>query len=120
MKHGGNQGGRPHKTDRSTITITSIRLQPSVLQLLNQLKQKYGFPDHNSTIKYYLPASIDDNKPVFLTAKQAYYLTHRQPIYRMIKEAAAGLTKKKTDNYHVKGYSAKPGRRRQGQHHKRW
>jgi hypothetical protein len=39
----------------------------------------------NSTIKYYLPKDIDDNKPVFLTAKLAYQLTHGQPIDKLIK-----------------------------------
>ena len=104
---------RPKRMDRSTLALTSVRVQPSVLQLLNQLKAKHGFKDHNSTIKYYLPRDITSDKPIFLTAKQAYDLTHRQPIDRMIKDAAQGIMKKSDNHrqYRVKGYLAKPGRR---------
>jgi hypothetical protein len=112
---------RPTKIDRGSIATTSIRIQPSVLQLLNQLKQKHGFKDLNSTIKYYLPKDIDDNKPVFLTANQAYDLTHRQPINRLIKEASAGIVKQ-TNNHPVKGYSESPKSSRRNRRHKqqRW
>jgi hypothetical protein len=39
--------------------------------------------------------------PVFLTAMQVYDSTHRQPINRLIKEAAAG-TMKKTNHHETK------------------
>jgi hypothetical protein len=107
------------RIDRRNIATTSIRIQPSVLQLLNQLKQKHGFKDLNSTIKYYLPSNIDDNKPVFLTAKQAYDLTHRQSINRLIKETSAGIIKQ-TNDHHVKGYSESPKYSRQNRKYQRW
>jgi hypothetical protein len=104
---------RPTRNDKGSIaTTTSIRIQPSVLQLLNQLKKKHGFKDLNSTIKYYLPKDITQDKPVFLTAKQEYDLTHRQPINRLIKEASAGLMKQ-TNNHRVKEYSESPKYSRQ-------
>jgi hypothetical protein len=96
MKHGGNQGGRPRKIDRSTVALTTVRVQLSVLQLLNQLKKKHGFADLNSVIKYYLPPSIDDNKPIFLTAKQVYQLTYsNKQLNKMIKKSAAALVRKR-------------------------
>lgn len=107
------------RIDRRTISTTSIRIQPSVLQLLNQLKQKHGFKDLNSTIKYYLPSSVDDNKPVFLTAKQAYDLTHRQPLNRLIKETSASRIKQ-TNNHRVKEYSESPKYSRQNRKYQRW
>ncbi|HEY7572977.1 MAG TPA: hypothetical protein VH796_16580 [Nitrososphaeraceae archaeon] len=110
---------RPTRIDKGNIATTTIRIQPSVLRLLNQLKQKHGFKDYNSTIKYYLPQDVTQDKPVFLTAKQEYDLTHRQPINRLIKETSAGIIKQ-TNNHRVKEYSESPKYSRQNRKYQRW
>ena len=50
------------------------------MRLLADLKEKHGFATTDQVLRYYLPSDIADNRPVFLTTKQAYDLTHRQPV----------------------------------------
>src|SRR5689334_6667235 len=91
-----------HKEEGAAIT--HIRISYSTKQLLDQLKKKHGFATSDKVLQYYLPQDTTDNKPVFLTAKQAYDLTHRQPIDRLIKDAAAEVMKKTNNSHHnVKG-----------------
>jgi hypothetical protein len=73
-----------------------------------------GFTTTDKVIQYYLPANMEDNRPVFLTAKQAYDLTHKQPINWLIKEASAGIMKQ-SNNRNVNGHSSNPGRRQKYQ-----
>jgi hypothetical protein len=62
---------RPRKLDSSTVTLPTVRLQPSISQLLNQSKEKHKIKDHNSTIKYYLLSDISENKTVFSSATES-------------------------------------------------
>jgi hypothetical protein len=104
-RHGGNQGGHPRRIDRTSLARTTIRVQPSVLLLLNQLKKKHMFKDHNSTIKYYLPPSIHEDKVIFHTATELRLLNTPPTPEVLVGSISNELYKRTNNNHHkVKSY----------------
>jgi len=60
---------------------THIRISHQTRHLLEDLKKKHGFATTDKVLQYYLPSiekDVDNNRPVFLTARQAHDLTHNQ------------------------------------------
>jgi hypothetical protein len=83
-----------HKEEGAAIT--HIRVSHQTRQLLEALKKKHGFATTDKVLKYYLPHSTDQEKAVFLTAKQVYDLTFTdKKLNKMIKKSAAALVRKR-------------------------
>jgi hypothetical protein len=80
--------------DQQAICSDFIRVSPRTKKLLNDLKKKHGLATLDSVINYYLPNNAEVDKPVFMTAKQAYNLTHHHSVNRLIKEASREIMKK--------------------------
>src|SRR5215467_4221396 len=99
----------------ATAALTHVRVSHQTKQLIEALRRKHQFTTIDKVLRYYLP-QIDDNKPVFLTARQAYDLTHTKPINRLVREASAGILKQ-SNNRNVNGRSSNQGRR---QKYQRW
>lgn len=105
MRHGGNQGGCPRRLDRSSLARTTVRVQPDLLALLNQLKKKHQFRYHSDVIRYYIPRDINDDKPIFHTASELRLINSRPTPEALVGSVSSELYKRTNNNHqHVKSY----------------
>ena len=86
---------RPLKADRASLAITHVRISKQTKQLLEELKAKHQLTTIDQVLRYYLPSSVNDNRPIFHSAKEVYDLTKsNREIDRLIKDTSEQIMRK--------------------------